>query len=49
LDTPQQAAGSFIFVPLLLKGLTHMAFVISGVLLALMDYVTERAKRIDKA
>jgi hypothetical protein len=25
-----------------------MAFVISGVLLALMDYVTERAKKIDK-
>jgi uncharacterized protein (TIGR00645 family) len=30
-------------------GLTHMAFVISGVLVALMDYVTERAKRLDKA
>jgi hypothetical protein len=28
--------------------ITHMAFVISGVLLALMDYVTGRAKKIDK-
>jgi hypothetical protein len=28
--------------------ITHMAFVISGVLLALMDYVTERAKKIEK-
>jgi hypothetical protein len=26
-----------------------MAFVISGVLLALMDYVTERAKKLGKA
>jgi uncharacterized protein (TIGR00645 family) len=31
------------------KVITHMAFVISGVLLALMDYVTERAKKLDKA
>ena len=30
------------------KVITHMAFVISGVLLALMDYMTERAKKIDK-
>jgi uncharacterized protein (TIGR00645 family) len=29
------------------KVITHMAFVISGVLLALMDYVTERAKKIE--
>jgi hypothetical protein len=26
--------------------ITHMAFVISGVLLALMDYLTERAKKV---
>ena len=25
---------------------THMAFVVSGVLLALMDYLTERAKKL---
>jgi uncharacterized protein (TIGR00645 family) len=30
------------------KVITHMAFVVSGVLLALMDYLTERAKKIDK-
>jgi uncharacterized protein (TIGR00645 family) len=29
--------------------ITHMAFVLSGVLLALMDYVTERAKKVHKA
>jgi uncharacterized membrane protein YqhA len=28
------------------KVITHMAFVISGVLLALMDYLTERAKKV---
>jgi uncharacterized protein (TIGR00645 family) len=31
------------------KVITHMAFVISGVLLALMDYITERAKKLDQA
>ena len=31
------------------KALVHMVFVISGVLLALMDYLTERAKRAGKA
>jgi uncharacterized protein (TIGR00645 family) len=31
---------------LMWKVITHMAFVVSGVLLALMDYVTERAKKV---
>jgi uncharacterized protein (TIGR00645 family) len=31
------------------KALVHMVFVVSGVLLALMDYLTERAKRAGKA
>jgi hypothetical protein len=28
------------------KIITHMAFVVSGVLLALMDYLPERAKKL---
>jgi len=28
--------------------ITHMAFVVSGVLLALLDYLTVRAKKADK-
>ena len=30
------------------KVITHLVFVLSGVLLALMDYITERAKKIAK-
>jgi uncharacterized protein (TIGR00645 family) len=31
---------------LMWKIVTHMAFVVSGVLLALMDYLSERAKQV---
>ena len=34
---------------LMWKVITHMTFVVSGVLLALMDYVTERAKKVHAA
>jgi uncharacterized protein (TIGR00645 family) len=34
---------------LMWKILTHMAFVVSGVLLALMDYLSERAKQVHAA
>jgi uncharacterized protein (TIGR00645 family) len=34
---------------LMWKAIIHMTFVVSGVLLALMDYLTERAKRAHKA
>ncbi len=34
---------------LMWKSIVHMTFVLSGVLLALMDYLTERAKRIHAA
>ena len=30
------------------KVITHLVFVLSGVLLALMNYITERAKKIAK-
>ena len=33
---------------LMWKVITHMVFVFSGVLLALMDYITERAKKVSK-
>jgi uncharacterized protein (TIGR00645 family) len=33
---------------LMWKVITHMAFVVSGVLLALMDYLTARAKQVDE-
>ena len=33
---------------LMWKVITHMTFVLSGVLLALMDYLTERAKKLQK-
>ncbi len=41
--------GSISKEDLMWKVVTHMAFVFSGLLLALMDYITERAKKIAKA
>lgn len=38
--------GSIAKEDLMWKVITHMAFVLSGVLLALMDYLTERAKKV---
>lgn len=41
--------GSISKEDLMWKVITHMAFVFSGLLLALMDYITERAKKLAKA
>lgn len=41
--------GSISKEDLMWKVITHMAFVFSGVLLALMDYITEQAKKLAKA
>ena len=40
--------GSISKEDLMWKVITHMVFVISGLLLAAMDYITERAKKLDK-
>ncbi|MFZ1428429.1 MAG: TIGR00645 family protein [Geminicoccaceae bacterium] len=41
--------GSISKEDLMWKVITHMAFVFSGLLLALMDYITEQAKKLAKA